>query len=328
MNLVAEFRWMLVMCASVLIVLSGLLTNIVTRRQLRPLSRLAGEIDKLGDTDSATINERADDPVEVRILARCISQLFRSESERRDRQVEKYRRAEKALVARLKDLRMGESINRHQIGYLLTEFSSSDVKFLNEDERARWNDFETRVRTLVAKELDIASVYERMARLSKPADVGVVLDRCAHLCRSPSRLVVEKTAQALSVWVTEENLMEMVGDLVKNASKYAGGRIRAKMAVNGEFAQVSIEDNGKGYPAEDRERLTEWGYRASSDADGYGFGLAYVKYMASAYGGRLKLEDNVPHGARAVLELPLSKPDSGAGSGEKGRNVYKETVIT
>ena len=73
------------------------------------------------------------------------------------------------------------------------------------------------------------------------------------------------------------------------------------------LAQVS--DEGAGVPKEERERVFEMHVRldaASVGHRGYGFGLASCRLAASALGGRVWVEDNVPAGATFVLELPIS----------------------
>ena len=60
-----------------------------------------------------------------------------------------------------------------------------------------------------------------------------------------------------------------------------------------------VEDNGKGLPHQDRERLTE--PYVTTRAKGTGLGLAIVKKIMEDHGGELMLEDGEPEGARVRL---------------------------
>jgi two-component system nitrogen regulation sensor histidine kinase NtrY len=73
---------------------------------------------------------------------------------------------------------------------------------------------------------------------------------------------------------------------------------------------ITIEDNGLGLPAKDRDRLTE-PYVTTRDK-GTGLGLAIVKRILEDHGGELVLTDAIHGpGAMAVLTLPSTPGDQG-----------------
>ena len=72
------------------------------------------------------------------------------------------------------------------------------------------------------------------------------------------------------------------------------------------MARIAIEDDGLGFPKEDRNLLLTWGGAGGSGSQGHGIGLPYVNSLASSYGGQLYLADSKKlGGAMAVLDLPL-----------------------
>ncbi len=60
-----------------------------------------------------------------------------------------------------------------------------------------------------------------------------------------------------------------------------------------------VDDNGKGLPKENRERLTE--PYVTTRAKGTGLGLAIVKKIMEDHGGDLVLEDRAEGGTRVSL---------------------------
>jgi len=66
--------------------------------------------------------------------------------------------------------------------------------------------------------------------------------------------------------------------------------VTTRIAVAGDVATLTVEDNGPGIPESERERVLERFYRlANQDSDGCGLGLAIVKEFTSQLGARLTL---------------------------------------
>ena len=85
----------------------------------------------------------------------------------------------------------------------------------------------------------------------------------------------------------------------------AGTAILAKLTVENGVATFIIEDDGKGLPTRDRDRLTE--PYVTTREKGTGLGLAIVKRICEDHGGELKLSDAEDlHGARVCLIFPLN----------------------
>ena len=68
-----------------------------------------------------------------------------------------------------------------------------------------------------------------------------------------------------------------------------------------------IEDDGKGLPTDQRDRLTE-PYVTTRDK-GTGLGLAIVKKIMEEHGGSLELQDRSPRGARVALWFLKTNPN-------------------
>jgi signal transduction histidine kinase len=104
-----------------------------------------------------------------------------------------------------------------------------------------------------------------------------------------------------------QDLEEMVGNLLDNASKWAGSRVAVAVApadAERGLWRMTIEDDGPGMPPERRATMPRRGQRLDETKPGSGLGLSIAADLAALYRGSLRLEEASLGGLRAVLELP------------------------
>jgi signal transduction histidine kinase len=79
-------------------------------------------------------------------------------------------------------------------------------------------------------------------------------------------------------------------------------------------ARLSVADEGPGIPPDRRDAVFDRFVRleTSRSTPGNGLGLSLVRAVATLHGGAVRLEDNAPHGLKAVLVLPLLPPAAAA----------------
>jgi len=110
---------------------------------------------------------------------------------------------------------------------------------------------------------------------------------------------------------------QALANILKNAGEAVAARrlgtptaddqiaIIARLEIENDVATFIIEDDGKGLPVRDRDRLTE--PYVTTREKGTGLGLAIVKRICEDHGGELKLSDSDSlHGARICLIFPLN----------------------
>ncbi len=98
-----------------------------------------------------------------------------------------------------------------------------------------------------------------------------------------------------------------------DGSSLPPGAIRlALRRIDGEIATI-VEDNGRGLPSSDRDRLTE--PYVTTREKGTGLGLAIVKKIIEDHGGRLQLDDRDGGGTRVTVFLPQLSRDTSASAG-------------
>ena len=103
-------------------------------------------------------------------------------------------------------------------------------------------------------------------------------------------------------------MLKVWQNLIANSIKYRGSKNPVKIEFGSCKNNVStnywIRDNGPGILAEYQDKVFETNARLNYDVEGYGFGLATVKKIVEAHGGKIWIDSEVNDGACFVCELP------------------------
>ena len=104
------------------------------------------------------------------------------------------------------------------------------------------------------------------------------------------------------------DLTEIIGNLIDNAAKWSLERVVVSVTDQGKVAQILVEDDGIGIPAESRETVFGVGTRLDEKIPGSGLGLAIARDLVTLYGGRLWIEQSNLGGAAAYVTLNKIEP--------------------
>ncbi len=117
-------------------------------------------------------------------------------------------------------------------------------------------------------------------------------------------LVVQPLAATLAFRGDAQDLQEMLGNLIDNACKWAAHRVEVSAVAQADRLVVTVDDDGRGLPREQRDAMLQRGMRADEEVPGSGLGLAIVDDLARLYGGEVALGESPLGGLRAELSLP------------------------
>ena len=97
-------------------------------------------------------------------------------------------------------------------------------------------------------------------------------------------------------------------NLVANAAKFSRPSGAPEVRVGSERTElgwrVAVADNGRGVPAEDRERVFEPLVRFGQETKGSGLGLAICARVVRAHGGTIRMDASATGGALVWFDLP------------------------
>lgn len=118
------------------------------------------------------------------------------------------------------------------------------------------------------------------------------------------------TGNQLMVNADAGAIAEVVYNLLENAAKYSpsGSTIAINAATNSGSVTISVNDEGRGIPNDQRERVFEKFVRlGEGPASGLGLGLAIARGIVEAQGGTIRIEDGEHgRGAKIVVEVPVA----------------------
>jgi two-component system sensor histidine kinase KdpD len=172
----------------------------------------------------------------------------------------------------------------------------------------------SRLQDVAQRLLDISRIRATDIALERQSvDLGETIQRALKIFTLQAQekgvaLTAEVPSTGLTIVGDPTKLTWAVSNLLSNALRYtpAGGSVRIDAVCEDGRVLVSVTDTGPGIPAEQRERIFEPFAQAvdGGELGQAGLGLAIVRDIVQAHGGRIHLDSELGRGSRFTLELP------------------------
>lgn len=138
------------------------------------------------------------------------------------------------------------------------------------------------------------------------------------VCSGMKSLFAEKGIDLLcnidrDIWIngSSEKLFMAFRNILDNSLKYTeNGVVEVKTSEKGDEVIVTFKDTGIGIPQEDLPYVTERFYRANTNVEGSGLGLALVKEIVELHGGKMEIKSELGKGTIVTLFFKKLGSDS------------------
>lgn len=273
---------------------------LVAGRALKPLKRVAGAADDIGrtrDFGRRLPAQRSRD--EVALLSSSFNSML-------DQLQDSFESQRRFVDDASHELRTPLSTIQGNAGLLARGPAVSD-----DVRRAAAADIaaETaRMTRLVDRMLTLARADSGLALELAPVDLGPLLNE---VCRQARPVHADRRlecgAESVLVAGDEDAMRQLVWILLDNALRQARSHVSLVLSTEGDWARLTVSDDGPGIPPEERERVFQRFYRTdrARSGSGAGLGLSIARWIVEQHHGRILACEAPGGGASMYVDLPL-----------------------
>jgi two-component system, NtrC family, sensor histidine kinase GlrK len=288
-----------------------LLASLATYSILSPLRRLQEHIRQIGLGNFKTaVNVSA--PSDLRELVESVGAMAKKLQELDDLKAEFVSHITHELRSPLTAIHAGTQLLLEEIPGPVTEPQRETLELMVESSR--------QLIDMISSLLDLSKIDAGMMEYRiVSSDIKRVLDTSVNKIllladRERIRIVIEAPRGPVFAPVDETRMQQVLDNLLSNALKFSreGGSIylRVEPDQKEKVLRISVTDTGRGIAPQSLqyifERFYQGAVRARGGAPGTGIGLALVKRVVEAHGGRIWADSELGKGTTMSFVLPLS----------------------
>jgi signal transduction histidine kinase len=168
--------------------------------------------------------------------------------------------------------------------------------------------------------LDAQHVEEGRLEMSfEPLDLAALLREQAQLFAGQSEaheIHLDLDDEPFLIVGDRDRLGQVLANLLSNAIKYSpdGGVVRLRGERDDGVVRVQVQDEGRGIPRAEQQRIFTKFYRGDASASGIGgtgLGLALAREIVEAHGGNIGFDSETGTGSTFWFEVPTDRgPDA------------------
>ncbi len=189
--------------------------------------------------------------------------------------------------------------------------------------------FQKCTETIIRQVSDIGRMVDEFSSFARMPQPEIKTENMTELCRqavflernrdSSVSFELELPDEEIVVPCDSRQVARVLTNVLKNSAESiqgareegienVEGKVTLRLLSNDEkdTVHITISDDGRGLPVDQRDRLTE--PYVTTREKGTGLGLAIVKKIMEEHGGSLTLTDRSPRGAEVTLQFPKREP--------------------
>ncbi len=261
------------------------------KRALQPLAKVSSELEQIGNGQQQQISQEV--PAEITPLVSEINRLL------------------ELVVRRLQQSRTAIGNLAHALKPPMTMlFKVAEHPLFDEHPELR-QQLKTQTDSIhhcIERELKRARIAgdQQAHSAFNPQEEIVSLAQLLKNIYAEKQLIIKVSAPDLIAHFDREDLLEIIGNLMDNACKWAKHQVSVEMSFSSVLT-ISVADDGPGCGDADRQYLTQRGLRLDESIKGHGLGLAIVFDIVNSYQGDLQISRSQALGGfLAQIQLPVN----------------------
>lgn len=270
-------------------VVVALVALFAVAREMKPLTRLAREVERVGERLGPQPIPEQGAP-EVRALVRAVNAM------------------QERIAALVKNRTLTLGAISHDLRTHLTRLRLRVEMMPDGPHRAGAVVDVEGMQALVEDTLDFARTSLATSDRTS-GDLAGLLRRFAAEHPQAARLIVDAPPGEVRVALGEPALERIVSNLVENALRF-GGLTHVGIIPGRPHVELTVEDDGPGIPASERAHVFEPFHRLEGsrnrESGGSGLGLTIVRRIAEMHGGAVTLESSALGGLMVRVSLPAA----------------------
>jgi len=220
--------------------------------------------------------------------------------------VEEIRRLMGQLSQRVQRSRNALGNVAHELKRPLQRYQSL-IETLDPESRQQGDSILNAINSVVDRELKRA----RIAGISTPGRQTVIKEELEPLIKViqsiyPDKLIEAKQPQGLVMPQDRDDMLELLGNLLDNACKYAKANALIHFEEANDGWRITIEDDGQGVSESALKVIAGRGIRLDESIQGHGLGLSICKDIVESYSGNLNFQQSSLGGLKVTISLPSS----------------------
>ncbi len=290
---------------------------LIARTITRPIKALKTGTEKVGEGKYETVAITTTD--EVADLTRAFNMMSDKLRQLDEMRMEMMSEISHEMRTPLQVIKAGcYSIIHTKDGPVLTQRQRDAVAMIHQASN--------RINAFVNSFLDVAKMEAGLMKFNfeqiSIVELVTPLVQEAQLIAQTRQITLEFLAGEIPVLsIDKERMGQVFSNLLSNALKYTpdSGKITFRLSniahcldvgKNGKgCVRIEVQDTGVGIPESDLAKLFDKFYQAKNvplvNEKGSGLGLALVKHVSEAHGGKVSVKSKVGEGSTFIVELPI-----------------------
>lgn len=290
LNSFQRLRWIGLGAGGIALVVILILQRVIVRRALQPLDSVRQQVKQLQQGQRTELDNQV--PEELAPLVQQINRLLLHTEET-------LKRSRNALG------NLGHAL-KTPLAVLFSINARSELQGhpeVVESMRAQLDN----IRQRLARELGRARLAGEAlpgAHFNCAEELPPLFATLQHIHDRDLQLHWQTTPDHLRLPWDREDLLELLGNLLDNACRWASTQVRLAITQADARVILMVDDDGPGIDPARRDQVLNRGTRLDEQVAGHGLGLGIVRDIVDHLAGTLSLERSPLGGLRVVISLP------------------------